>query len=385
MAITVDYSQTPWLITIPKSDLTLDIGVRYTIAVDKFWELLREYADGAESAPFPIIYSRIPATSSTPSITDVNELYYAAQFEDGAYAVDIIGGNTNFRVVEKKNQVSVGTNNTTGFINPTFLEFSTFGGGVHVDSDSIYSGAIYPIGTQTQKVNNLDDALTIAQVRGFNKFNIHGDIVFKTTTPLNDLIFEGQGQSLSNFNILSAANVYNSSFISASITGILDGESFLKHCIIEELQYVSGIVEDCILNPGTITLGGNELAQFLECESGVPGTGTPVIDCGGSGQSLAMRNYDGGVKLINKTGVESISIDLNAGQVKIDMDTVTNGTIVIRGVGKVINADTDSDLLTGLYGSLNLVNETVTSHVINDKLDLLIAENFSKVDFLALK
>jgi hypothetical protein len=45
--------------------------------------------------------------------------------------------------------------------------------------------------------------------------------------------------------------------------------------------------------------------------------------------------------LRNKTGTDSVSIDLNSGQVIIDSD-VTNGSIVIRGVGKLTNNSTGS-------------------------------------------
>jgi len=121
MAITVDYSTTPYTIEIPKSDLTLDSGTKYNLTVDTFWQLLRDYADSPESLPFPVIYTRIAATASTPSITEINADYYQLQFEDGTYSVNIINGNTNIRDVEVKNQVSVNTNNTTGFIDPTFL------------------------------------------------------------------------------------------------------------------------------------------------------------------------------------------------------------------------------------------------------------------------
>ena len=63
MAISVDYSVTPFLITVPQSDLTLDTGTKYELDVDDFWQLLRDYADSEESAPFPIIYTRIPAAT----------------------------------------------------------------------------------------------------------------------------------------------------------------------------------------------------------------------------------------------------------------------------------------------------------------------------------
>jgi hypothetical protein len=122
MAITVDYNNTPkWLITIPKSDLTLDTGTKYTLTVDTFWQLLRDYADSEEGIVNPIIYTRIAATASTPSITNINLDYYSLQFEDVLYSVNIIDGNTNIRDAEVKNKVSVNTNNTAGFVDQSTL------------------------------------------------------------------------------------------------------------------------------------------------------------------------------------------------------------------------------------------------------------------------
>ncbi len=115
MAISVNYTTKPYLITIPQSDCTLVSGTRYTMTVDKLWELLRDYADDPIGRSYPITYRRIPATSSTPKITEINENFYQAQFENGNWSVDLIEGNTNFRDVEVKNNVSVGTNNTTGY------------------------------------------------------------------------------------------------------------------------------------------------------------------------------------------------------------------------------------------------------------------------------
>lgn len=119
MALTVDYSTIPFLITVPQSDLTLDTGTKYTLTVDEFWILLRDFTDNENTMAQPKLYTRIPATATTPSITNVNSDFYELEFEDGLYSVNIINGNTNIRDVEVKNQVSVNTNNTAGFIDST--------------------------------------------------------------------------------------------------------------------------------------------------------------------------------------------------------------------------------------------------------------------------
>jgi hypothetical protein len=59
-----------------------------------------------------------------------------------------------------------------------------------------------------------------------------------------------------------------------------------------------------------------------------------IIDFGGSGNSLAVRNWYGGLGLINYSGGGSVSIDMSSGRVVLD-ETLTSGAIYIRGVCQV--------------------------------------------------
>jgi len=360
MALTVDYSVTPFLITVPKSDLTLESGTQYKLTVDEFWILLRDFTDEQTTMAQPKLYSRIPATSSTPSITTIDLAYYAIEFEDGLYSVNIISGNTNIREAEVKNQVSVNTNNTTGFIDPTYLEYSTFGGGVSVDALSGITGTAYPKGTPSQPVNNFTDALIIAEARGFKTFMVAGDATIDGGNDFTDYNFIGHGQNLSTFTLGNAAVLVNCSFFDAQLTGILDGDTNVEECIINNLTFVSGVLERCLLSEGTTVLGGGSTAYFIDCKSGVTGAGTHIIDCGGSGQPLAIRNYNGGIKIINKTGAEAISIDLNSGQVILSNTTVTNGTIVVRGIGKLVDESGDR-IISGNFNGATIINELLDS------------------------
>ena len=376
MSISVDWSTTPWLVTIPKSDLTLDTGTKYKLTVDTFWQLLRDFTDSPEAIPNPRLYTRIPSTASTPSITELDGTYYALQFEDGAYSVNIIEGNTNIRDVEVKNQVSVNTNNTTGFIDPTYLEYSTFGGGVSVNALSGITGTAYPKGTPSQPVNNFTDALAIAAARGFKSFLVTGDVTINGGNDFTDYTFVGRGQNLSTFTLDTSAVLVNCSFYDALITGVLDGDAHVEDCIIENLTFVSGVIERCILSEGTTVLGGAETAYFIECKSGVEGVNKHTIDCGGSGQGLAIRDYNGGIKIINKTGVDAISIDLSSGQVILSNTTVTNGTITVRGVGKLVDESGDR-IISGNFNGATIINELLDSAV--------LATTLTTSEFLALK
>lgn len=227
----------------------------------------------------------------------------------------------------------------------TDIQFSSFGGAVHVNLMSPYSGTEFPIGTSRQKVNNWIDALAIADARGLGNFHVHGTTLIDSGLNFTDKNFYGSSPSKTYFIVDTAAQVLGCEFYDASIEGILDGYSSIRRCNIFNLNYISGFVYDCILND-TITLLGD--AHFLNCMSGIPGATPPIIDFNNSVSSLSIRDYNGGIKLINKSGSEPVSIDLNSGQIIID-STVTNGTITCRGTGKIIDNSTGSAIVDSTY------------------------------------
>ena len=212
------------------------------------------------------------------------------------------------------------------------IQYSSFNGGVSLDINSSYSGTEYPVGTPQQPVNNLADAMTIAQERGFFRIFVLSDMTIDTGGDYRGMVFVGDSISKVTMNISSDANVENCEFYDATITGVLDGNCVVKHCRILDLTYIYGVVEKCLLGPGTITLGGDHDIFFLDCWSAKEGINTPVIDCGGAGQAIFVRNYNGEMKFTNKTGPEKIVIDLNSGHIILD-STVTNGNILVRGLG----------------------------------------------------
>jgi len=227
------------------------------------------------------------------------------------------------------------------------------------------AGTEWPIGTLGTPVNNLTDALAIADINDIYTLSILVDTILDNGLDYRGMTFIGASKTKTEITVLAAAQVNNCEFYDAHIKGVLDGDSTLNACVIDNLNYVTGFIEQCVLDAGTVLLGAGATAHFLDCWSGVPGTGTPTIDLGGAGQSLAMRNYNGGISLINKTGTESASLDMNSGQVKLDLTTVTNGTIVIRGIGKVIEMTTGEYLSTGYYGNLYILNEAISKENIS--------------------
>lgn len=231
------------------------------------------------------------------------------------------------------------------------IQYASFGGEVRVDLLSTHTGTAYPNGTPRQPVNNFTDALAIAQERGFDVIQVIGDATIDSGLDFTDMEFHGQGQNLTLFTLDPAAILINTTFRYAAITGTLDGDSRLIDCNISTLNFVNGLVQDCGLAAGTITLAGAEPAMFVNCFSLVPGGTGSTIDMGGSGQALSMNGFDGVITVINKTGADEASVHLRAGKVILD-STVTNGSLHVRGVGELTDNTTgtavvDNDLVDG--------------------------------------
>ena len=353
MAISVNYQTR--VIFVPKADLTLiqasPVEVR-ELDLNWFRLKLKDWEDEQGGMVMPNTHNHVaPIEVGGVTLARVVELIngYTVTFEDGQYAVNLAGANSNVGDRVNVNQVSVRSANSAGLLQTREIQYASFEGGVWVDTLATTSGTIYPAGTRRAPVNNLADAQLIANLYGFSTFFVLGDLLIDSGN-FESMSFVGESKNKTAITIDSGANVLKCEFYEAHMDGVLDGNCVLKDCVVDSVQYVSGFIESCVLE-GTVTLGGNQTAHFLDCYSGVPGSTTPTIDCGGDGPSLAIRNFNGGVKLVNKTGNSPVSVDLNSGQIILET-TVTAGEIVIRGVGKLTNLSQGatvkaSDLIQG--------------------------------------
>lgn len=233
------------------------------------------------------------------------------------------------------------------------LEHATYNERITIDVTSAFSGTAFPIGSQIQPVNNVTDAIIIATARGFNRFFIIGDITFVTGDVISGFIIEGDSPVKSTITVDPGAIVTDVEFLNATLSGTLDGGSQIERCQLNDVSFIDGLIQRCALT-GTITLSGATQASIFNSASGIPGSDTPIIDMGGSGSAMIMRNYSGGIKLINKTGPDPVSIDINSGQIIID-STVTNGLIIIRGMGEPVEDNSTGTAIIDTTGYLSTV------------------------------
>lgn len=292
---------------------------------------------------------------------------YTITFDDtgGGWVCNLVGSNNNILDVTNLTSVQVRSNNSAGLIQTREIQYASFNGGITLDTVNGVASTVYPAGTPRQPVSNLADAMLIAGLQGFSTIYVLGDATIDNGGDYQGMTFIGESKTKTILTISDAANVLKCEFYEAHVTGTLDGDCVLKDCELEELDYIWGFIESCVLE-GTVTLGGTLPAHFLDCYSGVPGVATPIIDCGGSGPPLAVRNYNGGIKLTNKSGANPVSIDLNSGQI-ILASTVTAGTVVVRGIGKLVD-ESGNHIHTGTWNGVTIVNETINVEQITESV-----------------
>jgi hypothetical protein len=84
--------------------------------------------------------------------------------------------------------------------------------------------------------------------------------------------------------------------------------------------------------------------------------------------ALGIRDFIGGIKIVNKTGAAALSIDVSPGQVILD-GTVVDGTVVVRG---------DCKLTDNSGGTTILIDDRTPKLVWDDTKGKLAALNLIK-------
>jgi hypothetical protein len=360
VAITIDYSDdvTPqYIINVPRLDMLDVTGGGPTeirqLNIDSFRRDLDDLMDDDIGIVFETTHVHTPPlTVAGVTLARVVEILdpYVVQFENLTYNVNIVGGNSNISDKTVKNQVGVNTANSAGLQDPFALQFSAFANEVAIKANSGLTGTTFPLGTRSFPVNNLADALFIANERGLNTFRIIGNFTIATTDFSNGFTFKGDNPQTTTITINASSNVTNCEFSDATVQGTLDGSNIIRNCDLLDVAMFNGTIYECGLG-GTVTLGTGSVAEIIDCFSNVAGGGpglTPTIDCGGAaGTDLLMRDYHGGLTLANCSAAIVASIDISSGRI-IFNSNITAGDFTVRGICAVTDNSTGAAVINDL-------------------------------------
>lgn len=376
MDITIDYSDpVQYVINVPRADLFLlqvsPSEIRQ-LNIDAFRIILNALMESEEGIPFPTNHEHTPPfTISGVTLARVLNILdpYVIEFEDGLYSVNIVGGNSNLSDKIIKNSVGVNTSNSAGLQDPFALQSGAFSNEVTIWQAGGITGTVFPVGTRGFPVNNLDNALTIAVLRGISTFRILGNLSLSSGDYSLGYRFIADNTVLTTTTIDTAADVTNCEFVNMTVQGVLDNNNTFKECVVLDVDLFQGNINSCGLS-GTVVLASGTISKLINCYSAVPGAGLteyPIIDMGGNvSTDLIVRNYNGNIGVINNSAESStMSFDMNSGMVILE-STITAGQIHVHGVTELWDFST---------GTTTIHDHTVVTEISEAIWDKQISEH----------
>lgn len=359
MATTVDWATK--VISIPRADLFLvqaSPEIRQ-LDVDTFRLDLKALEASAEGMPYILTHNHnAGVTVAGTPLARVVEIVngYTVTFEDGQYRVILVGANNNILDVATLNQVSIAPTNSAGLQDLNSLQAASFIGEVALDITSVNSGTGFPVGTREFPVNNVADAISIAEDRGLRTVVVLSDMSLASGDFSDGYTFRGDSPVVLALTLASATNITNCNFRTLTIDGTLDGGNSIIDCTVGDIEFFNGEIQTSALT-GTITLGGGVQAEIINCWSGLSESVGQYahIDMGGTGQDLVVRGFSGVVHIDNCTDAAvNSSFDMLSGGVVFDSD-VSAGNFIVRGNASVVDSSTGTAVINDQ--TINAANE----------------------------
>jgi hypothetical protein len=294
---------------------------------------------------------------------------YTITYEDGQYAVNLVGANSNVADNVNVNQVSVRSANSAGLVQTREIEQAAFGDQVTIwdSASNLLSGTAYPMGTLNKPCRTLDDALFIANLRSIDKIHVTGTLTIPALKDIGSLNFIGNGTENSKLILTETCRTSKTTFRDITVSGWQDGETHYYDCEIKALSGVHCKFVNCLLvGPMKMEEGSFvDTTVLVDCYTGWDKTIVApalkdefVVDLNNSSINMVFNNFHGKIKFINlnhATAAGTIAVNMGAGKVTID-SSCTRGTIKIRGNGEVVDNSTgtsvDNDVTAMLVATL---------------------------------
>lgn len=376
MAHVLDYDKVNKIITVPTSYGT-------EISIQELLNDIRDFEDELTSLDIPYITSCAGkedlggGVSVGLTLTLLNDWQLAFEARSGPAYIqckvsggNIVADNVNGSIYPTAfTQVLITASSSATTADLDAIQYSSYGGVVSVDAINGTAGTAYPIGNQEYPVDNLADAVIIANSKGFNTFSINESMTLSTET-VSKMEIVGRNHINTEITIDTSLVCNACSISGCKLDGVLDGGTEIRECIINDLDYVNGHIHDSGLS-GTISLAGAKDAFIANCKQ-IDVDLNPTIDMGGSGQDLVMTDYTGIINIKNLTGSNMAGIGISGGRIVLDSATVTAGIIHASGTGKLLD-DSGQHIASGTWnGGVTIINELIDSDTISKNSHIFV-------------
>lgn len=208
------------------------------------------------------------------------------------------------------------------------VSVQAFRGAVHVDAAGGSPGTAYPLGTQGDPVDNIADALTIAQANNLDTFEVRGSVTLAQA--FQGFTFRGRDPDVDVVD-LGGQDVDGSSFERIGVTGTQGGGSIgrIFECNVDNLSGANGTAIRTLLR-GTITPAAGGEFNMFEAVAEAPGA---TFDMSAGGATLGSALFNG-IATVANLATGTVTLAFATGLVTLDA-TCTGGTITLAGEAEV--------------------------------------------------
>lgn len=224
---------------------------------------------------------------------------------------------------------------------------------IYVDTSLVSNGNGY----QQSPYNNITDAIDDAEANGIRSLVFLDDVTLDRQ--LKNFTIRGIGEPTINPNnqILTGCKIDDCQF-SGTFNSTLDSNHF-NHCyFLNGTTGLQGDMHGCGFS-GTVALAAGASASIIDGYSLIPGLGRPTIDVGGSGCSVSIRGWKGGLIIAGAdNAADEVTVSLAMGRLQLASSN-TNGTISVRGT-----CDFDDQTAGSTVETSGLVDEIIKNSVI---------------------
>jgi hypothetical protein len=197
-----------------------------------------------------------------------------------------------------------------------------------------YSGTDVRNGTESFPVNNLADAVTIANLHDVNRIHIHGMITSTGTEDISGFTIFGESAVVSMLTVTAGTVTTDTTFRELNLVGALSGSTIIERCQIGNLTGVQNYLYNCFLY-GTISLVGNTTAALCAIAPTAVAQ-KAYFDFGGLTSTLIISDWGAGVVVFDNMVTGSFAGASGTGG-RVELGTFNTGGNVVYSGSLLIN------------------------------------------------
>jgi len=229
-----------------------------------------------------------------------------------------------------------------------------YGDEIYVDATSAHSGIAFGTGTKSRPVNNIADAVAIADSRNIKTLILMNSISITATDDVSNKVIRTIGTMGITVTIESGATVDSARFQNVNLQGeITNGDILLIYdCTIYNLENFSGVMNNVALGQGAeISIG--VWATIIQATAGGDTANEPEIDLGTA--DINISHYTGNLKVKGKTGGPRTVLNMTSGNLLI-ANTCIAGDIQVLGTGVIEKDESGPSCNVDIEGFISIDN-----------------------------